>query len=149
MRITTRGRYALRATLALAQLGDAGQLVSIQSIAQAENLSPIFLEQIFFNLKKAGIVRSVRGPGGGFTFTVPLVKLSVMEILEAAGEVLTAGNCDKHAGICDRQSGCKAHRVWVQLSKVIKDYFHNMTLADLLEDGVEVMDNSIYEFAKN
>ena len=149
MRITTKGRYALRASVALARLGKEGELVSISSISNEENLSPIFLEQIFFNLKKAGLVKSVRGPGGGFNFTVPPEKLTVREILEAAGEVLTAGNCDKHSETCDRMAGCKSHRVWVGLGELIKNYFQNMTLANLLEDNNEGMDNSQYEFSKN
>ena len=148
MRITTRGRYALRASLALAKMGKTGALVSINSISAAENLSPIFLEQIFFNLKKAGLVKSVRGPGGGFTFTQPPENLNIREILEAAGEVLTAGFCDKHSTKCDRISGCNSHKVWINLEKLIYEYFQNMTLSSLLEDNELVRDNLSNESSK-
>ena len=149
MRITTKGRYALRASLALAKLGKSNELVSINSISKTENLSPIFLEQIFFNLKKAGLVKSVRGPGGGFNFAIQPEQLTVKEILEAAGEVLEAGYCDKHNQTCDRLAGgCKSHRVWMRVSELINDYFRNMTLASLLEDDNAVMDNSEYEPSK-
>ncbi|MDR2370553.1 MAG: Rrf2 family transcriptional regulator, partial [Treponema sp.] len=80
MRITTRGRYALRASIALAKLGKDGNPVSINNLAEEENISSVFLEQIFFKLRKAGIVNSVRGPGGGFRFAHPLDKLTIKDI---------------------------------------------------------------------
>jgi Rrf2 family iron-sulfur cluster assembly transcriptional regulator len=134
MRITTRGRYALRASLALAKMGRTGEMISINNLSEAEDISPIFLEQIFFHLKKAGIVRSVRGPGGGFNFAYPPEKVTVREILAAAGEELSAGNCDKHKDNCARYSGCRSHRVWMKLNDVVNEYFQSITLASLLED---------------
>ena len=135
MRITTRGRYALRASLALAKMGKTGDLVSISNLSEAEDISPIFLEQIFFHLKKAGLVKSVRGPGGGFNLAYPPEQMTVREILIAAGETLSAGNCDKHNDKCARYSGCMSHKVWINLSDVINDYFQSITLASLLEDN--------------
>jgi len=134
VRITTRGRYALRASLALAEMGRTGEMVSINSLSEAEDISPIFLEQIFFHLKKAGLVKSVRGPGGGFNLTLPPEKMTVREILAAAGEALSPGNCDKHEDNCPRHSCCKSHKVWIKLSNVINDFFQSITLASLLED---------------
>jgi len=134
VRITTRGRYALRASLALAKMGRDGDLVSINSLSEAEDISPIFLEQIFFHLKKAGLVKSVRGPGGGFNLAYPPEKMTVREILAAAGEGLSPDNCDKHKDKCTRYSYCKSHKVWIKLSDVINDFFQNITLASLLED---------------
>ncbi|MDR2068937.1 MAG: Rrf2 family transcriptional regulator, partial [Spirochaetaceae bacterium] len=95
MRITTRGRYALRASLALARLGKDGSPVSINNLSEEENISSVFLEQIFFKLRKAGIVSSVRGPGGGFCFAQPLDQLTIKKILDAAGEELNLTTCDK------------------------------------------------------
>lgn len=136
MRITTRGRYALRAMLALAKMGKDGYLVSINSLSAAEEISSVFLEQIFFKLKKAGIVKSARGPGGGFTFARPLDTLTVKEILEAAGEDLLVSPCDKHKETCDRLSICVSHKVWVQLTGLLNGYLSSLTLASLLESGV-------------
>jgi Rrf2 family iron-sulfur cluster assembly transcriptional regulator len=134
MRITTRGRYALRASLALAKMGKNGELVSISNLSVAEDISPIFLEQIFFHLKKAGLVKSVRGPGGGFNLAYPPEKMTVREILTAAGEPLFAGNCDKHNDSCGRYPGCKSHSVWIKFSDVVNEYFQSITLASLLEE---------------
>ena len=90
MRITTRGRYALRASLALAKMSKNGEPISINTLSEEENISSVFLEQIFFKLRKAGIVSSVRGPGGGLCFAQPLDKLTVKAIMDAAGEDLEA-----------------------------------------------------------
>lgn len=136
MRITNRGRYALRASLALAQLERNGSPVSINSLSEEENISSQFLEQIFFRLRKAGIVSSVRGPGGGFYFAQPLEKVTVKEILDAVGEDLELRSCDKgwdHAGACGR-IGCRfCHSVWVDVTQILNDYFRNITLASILE----------------
>jgi Rrf2 family iron-sulfur cluster assembly transcriptional regulator len=111
MRITTRGRYALRASLALARLGKDGSPVSINSLSAMEHISSVFLEQIFFRLRKAGIVSSVRGPGGGFSFARPLDKLTIKDILDAAGEDLDLNYCDKRKTNCDRIGYCLTHSV--------------------------------------
>ncbi|MDR1104826.1 MAG: Rrf2 family transcriptional regulator [Treponema sp.] len=133
MRITTRGRYALRASIALAKLGKDGNPVSINSLAEEENISSVFLEQIFFKLRKAGIVNSVRGPGGGFCFALPLDKLTVKEILDAAGEDLAVTPCDKHNESCNRISGCISHKVWVGVTDLVNDYLRSLTVNAILE----------------
>ncbi|MDR2516939.1 MAG: Rrf2 family transcriptional regulator [Spirochaetaceae bacterium] len=135
MRITTRGRYALRATLALARLGEdhKNMSVSIGVLSEQENISSIFLEQIFFKLRKAGLVTSVRGPGGGFYFARPLDQLSIRDILAAAGEELDFVACDKQTRDCDRIGSCLAHSIWNDVTKLINDYFSKVTLAEIME----------------
>lgn len=133
MRITTKGRYALRATLALAQLGKNGDMVSISSLSETEDISPVFLEQIFFKLKKAGIVKSVRGPGGGFSFNRPLETLSVKEILDAAGEELTVLPCDRQKQECARESECITHNVLVAATSQVNRYLSGLTMKNILE----------------
>lgn len=133
MRLTTRGRYALRASLTLAQLSKGGEQVPISVLAEAEEVSSIFLEQIFSRLRKAGIVNSVRGPGGGFSFTRPLDQVTAKEILDAAGEDLSASNCDKHNDDCERVGTCITHTVVVEMTEIVNNYFKSLTLASLLE----------------
>jgi Rrf2 family iron-sulfur cluster assembly transcriptional regulator len=134
MRITTRGRYALRASLALAKIGKDRAPVSINTLAEEEKISSVFLEQIFFKLRKAGIVSSVRGPGGGFYFARPLDKLTLKEILDAAGEDLSLTNCDKQQEKhCPRRGACLSHSVWTEVTDLINGYFSNITLAAILE----------------
>ena len=133
MRMTTKGRYALRATIALAHKGKDGEMVSITSLSKAEGISSVFLEQIFFKLKKAGIVRSVRGPAGGFAFDRPLDTLTIKEILDAAGEELTVLPCDRSETECDRQSECIAHKVITKATDQVNQFFGNLTLKTVLE----------------
>jgi Rrf2 family iron-sulfur cluster assembly transcriptional regulator len=135
MRITTRGRYALRATLALTVLGKGGGPVSVGDLSEYEDISPVFLEQIFYKLRKAGIVGAVRGPGGGFFFTRPPEALTARDILLAAGEKLGDVPCDKHVDSCDRSECCPSHRVWVDLNRMMNNYLESLTLASILGNG--------------
>ena len=137
MRITTRGRYALRASLALAKLASHEAPISISTLSAEENISSVFLEQIFFRLKKAGIVTSIRGPGGGFNFAQPLNKITVKQILEAAGEDLDIIFCDKRTDNCERVGGCISHHVWVEANELVKNYFADITLSSILEDTIQ------------
>ncbi|MDR2072006.1 MAG: Rrf2 family transcriptional regulator [Spirochaetaceae bacterium] len=132
MRITRRGRYALRASVALARLQSQGTPVSINQLAEAETISSVFLEQIFFRLRKAGIVNSVRGPGGGFSFAKPLEQLTVREILLAAGEELELTACDKRIINCKRMVTCTSHSVWEEVTAIINRYLEKVTLAMVL-----------------
>jgi len=133
MRITTRGRYALRATLALAKLEKDGGPVSINTLSEQENISSVFLEQIFFKLRKAGIVSSIRGPGGGFRFTRSLDKLTVKQICDAAGEELSLTFCDKSLDECERMGECMSHHVFAEVTDQINRYFESITLASILD----------------
>ena len=133
MRITTRGRYALRASLALAKLGTKDAPVSINCLSEQEKISSVFLEQIFFKLRKAGIVSSIRGPGGGFCFARPLEELTVKQILDAAGEDLDITFCDKNNEECDRVGQCLSHYIWLEVNELVKKYFSGITIASILE----------------
>jgi Rrf2 family iron-sulfur cluster assembly transcriptional regulator len=117
----------------MALLGKDGGPVSISSLSEKENISSVFLEQIFFKLRKAGIVASVRGPGGGFYFAQSLEKLTIKDILDAAGEGLDFTPCDKRKGECDRIGYCLSHAVWKNVTDLINNYFKSISLASILE----------------
>jgi Rrf2 family iron-sulfur cluster assembly transcriptional regulator len=110
-------------------------------LSEAENISSVFLEQIFFKLRRGGIVSSVRGPGGGFCFTRPIDKLNVRDILEAAGEEISSSSCDKRLDPCDRIDNCLSHQVWVDLVDLVDKYLKGLTLAALLERGGYLEEN--------
>ena len=132
MRITTKGRYALRATLALARMSKNGEMISINSLSEAEDISSVFLEQIFFKLRKAGIVKSVRGPGGGFSFARPLESITVRDVLYNAGEEMDVLPCDRHFSDCERINECISHKVITSATDAINKYFNDITLQMLL-----------------
>lgn len=141
MRITTRGRYALRASIAMARLAKDGVPVSIRQLSEHEKISPVFLEQIFYKLRKAGIVDSVRGPGGGFLFAKPLDDLTVKAILDASGEGMVLSPCGSKKAICEHMNDCVSFAIWADATKMVNDYFESMTLGSLLTKYKDIIDN--------
>jgi Rrf2 family iron-sulfur cluster assembly transcriptional regulator len=108
--------------------------ISINQLSEEEAISSVFLEQIFFKLRRAGIVKSIRGPGGGFLFAKPLDHISVKEVLVAAGEELDVTDCDKNAKACALvPRRCAAHNVWSDITVLLDQYLSGITLASALE----------------
>jgi len=138
MRVTTKGRYALRAITNLA-MASSGQPVPIKKIAKDEDISPEFLEQIFFKLKKSGIISSVRGPGGGFVLSRNPDEISAKAVFDAVGEGIELTPCtsylDDGSGDCIRREDCIVHDVWQEASAHIQHYFENLTLQKIMDRG--------------
>jgi Rrf2 family iron-sulfur cluster assembly transcriptional regulator len=134
MRLTTKGRYGVRAVINLAATY-ANRPISIKTIAKEEDISPEFLEQIFFKLKKAGVISSIRGPGGGFILNKKPSEISVKEILEAVGEATHPTPCTDPAesNACPRKEACMMVSTWEGFYGVIEDYLNNLTVKDILE----------------
>jgi Rrf2 family transcriptional regulator, iron-sulfur cluster assembly transcription factor len=136
MRTTTRGLYALKAMLALASDASEKNPLALHKIAEKEEISAEFLQQIFFKLRKAGLIAAFRGPGGGFFLSKGSNEISVLEILEAAGESLELSPCAlaKESGKahCSRASGCKAGKYWMRLETEIKQNAASKSLFDLM-----------------
>jgi len=110
--------------------------VSIRELAEKEDISPEFLEQIFFRLKKTGMISSTRGPGGGFRLNKPPEEISLYDILEASGEGVQFTPClspEPNGSACDRIEDCIAHEIWTEASAYIKDYFDKITLESIIK----------------
>ena len=133
MRFTTRGRYALRASLVMAKLGKDGEPISINRLSEQEGIPPVFLEQIFYKLRKAGIVKSIRGPGGGFCFARPFKEITLKEILDAAGEDLNLTLCNKKLKQCGKEEECISHQVLMGMTNTLKSYFADLTLGEVIK----------------
>ncbi len=141
MRITTKGRYALRAIRHLVKTGDQ-KPTSIKKIAEEEDLSAEFLEQIFFRLKNAGVIRSVRGPGGGFMLNRPAAEISMRHIFDAVGEGVSLAPCVSCKEVpapecCPRLDICPVHSVWNALAGQVAEIFDSYTL-DKISDIIKV-----------
>lgn len=139
MRITTKGRYAVRAVANLAA-SHSDKPVSIKQLAEEEDISPEFLEQIFFRLKKAGIIRSVRGPGGGFILAKDPSEITIQDIFIAVGEgvkLTPCSNCSKtemeNDPECPRLDTCSIHGVWLEVSKGVSDILTSYTLEKVID----------------
>jgi len=135
MRLTTKGRYGVRAVLNLAA-AYANRPISIKTIAADEGISPEFLEQIFFRLKKSGIVSSVRGPGGGFILNRKSSEVTIKDILDAVGEPTFPTPCTDPSDPdrCSRKSVCRITKTWQRFNDVISEFLSGLTLKDILED---------------
>lgn len=139
MRITTKGRYALRAVLFIISHEDELP-ISIKRISEQEEISPIFLEQIFTRLKKSGIVRSIRGAGGGFVLERETSEISIRDILNSLEESvclspcvsLENGKCSSSELNCPKEKDCLAGDFWMDLNKYIDDYLGTISLADII-----------------
>lgn len=150
MKISTRGRYGIRALVDLAS--NNGECKNIKSIAKSQNLSEAYLEQLFMPLKKAGLIESTRGAQGGYTISRPLNKITAGEILEVLEGSLYPTDClsgDDETGCGSHQCAtCAAKELWAKLYKQSSDLLRSITLADLVSDyGVllEQSDEDIWE----
>ncbi|HUW68894.1 MAG TPA: Rrf2 family transcriptional regulator [bacterium] len=134
MRMTTKGRYALRAAIALAKATDGVAPVSIKTLSQAEDISAEFLEQIFFKLRKAGLIESVRGPGGGFLFAKPLADITLKDIIEASGEGVELAACATgKPDACGRSCLCIAGDIWREMAEHLDSFLAGMTMQDIVD----------------
>lgn len=142
MRITTKGRYALRAVLRLAK-EDHQKPISIRVLSEIEEISPEFLEQIFFRLRKSELINSTRGPGGGFMMNRPISEITVADIFRAVGEELHFSPCTQEDGSpCGREEICPAHEFWTHTYSLFRHYFEQVTLEDILEGRKKAPDLS-------
>ncbi|MFP4180636.1 MAG: RrF2 family transcriptional regulator [Spirochaetaceae bacterium] len=140
MRITTKGRYALRAVLRLARENHE-RPVSIRVLSEMEDISPEFLEQIFFRMRKSDLISSTRGPGGGFMIKHPLSEITVADLFEAVGEELHFSPCtEENEGPCGREEVCPAHKFWEYTYSLFRRYFEQVTLEDIVEGRKKVPD---------
>jgi Rrf2 family iron-sulfur cluster assembly transcriptional regulator len=108
--------------------------IPISLIAKEEELSPEFNEQIFFKLKKAGLIRSIRGPKGGFVLNENPSEITIKTILDAVGEPLYPAPCtNPHATPCPRKADCPLNPVWQNFYEIIVKHLSNISLRDIIE----------------
>ncbi|MGN0594845.1 MAG: RrF2 family transcriptional regulator [Hominimerdicola sp.] len=143
MKISTKGRYALRLMLDLAMHAESGY-IPIKAIAERQEISEKYLEQIISILSRAGYVKSVRGAGGGYMLTNPPEYYTVGMILRLTEGSLAPVAClDGPTNTCERQDKCVTLMVWEKLYKSITDVVDNITVADLLEIDRSRADNYV------
>ena len=131
MRISTRGRYALRLMLDLA-LHSSGAAVPLKGVAERQEISDKYLEQIVTHLSRAGLVRSIRGAGGGYLLTRPPGDYTVGEILRTLEGNLAPVSCVGGADCCDQISHCVTVEVWQEIQRAVDNVVDHITLADLV-----------------
>ena len=135
MIVSTKGRYALRVMLCLAQR-EEGAFIPLKEIAEGEEISQKYLESIMTILSKAGFLDAVHGKGGGYRLNRKPEEYTVGSILRLTEGTLAPVSCTTQgAAACSRSSCCQTLPMWEKLEKLINDFFEGITLADLLKDG--------------
>ena len=135
MLISTKGRYALRIMIDLAE-HQTDEFISLRGIAQRQEISEKYLESIIRMLVKAKVVDSLRGKGGGYRLNKSPDQYTVGSILRLTEESLAPVSClEANAEACPRAGNCRTLTLWQGLDKVIYDYLESVTIADLMEQG--------------
>lgn len=133
MRISTKGRYALRLMIDLA-LHDAGNPIRIRDVAQRQEISDKYLEQIIAILNKAGYVKSVRGPQGGYTLTKKPQEYTAGMILRLTEGSLAPVACvEEEKTECGRQDNCATFLLWKKMNDAVNEVVDTVTLKELVE----------------
>lgn len=131
MLLTTKGRYAVMAVIEIADNKES-KPVSLYSISQKQDISLSYLEQIFMQLKNAGIVKPVRGPGGGYILAKPNDEINIAQIIKATGESIKMTRCTNEKKSCNISGvKCKTHHLWHGLENKIYEYLDSIRISDI------------------
>jgi Rrf2 family transcriptional regulator, iron-sulfur cluster assembly transcription factor len=138
MRLSTKGRYAVMAMADLAGHEGANRPVSLAEIAKRQEISLSYLEQLFAKLRKGGLVKSVRGPGGGYRLSRPAAEVRIADIILAVDEPMTATRCEQGSpkGCTGTTTRCVTHDLWEELGRQIQVFLSSVSLADVIEKRV-------------
>lgn len=141
MRLSTKSRYGLRALFDMAY--HAGTLpAQIKDISRRQNISPRYLEQIFQDLKKAGLLRSRRGPQGGYFLARKPHEITVMDVINATEGEMALVDCvktgKKSKKGCEFDNQCITQQVWAEASRKLNEYLGTVTIKDLCDKGREM-----------
>ena len=133
MMISTRGRYALRVMIDLAEHIDEGY-IPLQTIAKRQGISEKYLESILAVLSKAGLLDAVRGKGGGYRLSKPAKEYTAFEVLSPTEGTLAPVTCLERGQQCENAVNCRTLPLWQGLDQVIAAYLCSYTLADLTRE---------------
>jgi Rrf2 family iron-sulfur cluster assembly transcriptional regulator len=133
MQLTTKSRYAVMAILEIAS-NMTDSPVTLSAIAIKQNIPVNYLEQIFAQLKKAKVVRAVKGPRGGYIIDAKLENIKIANIMDAVEENIEMTRCSSKTGKRCKANNvkCNTHNLWLGLSVHIRDYLNNISVADML-----------------
>lgn len=132
MQLTTKGRYAVSAMLDLASSG-TDKPVTLDVISQRQNISLSYLEQLFAKLRRAKLVKSVRGPGGGYLLDMAATDINLTQIIEAVDENIDLRRC-QGAADCHNGQQCISHQLWCEVSQQIRVFLNSKTLQMVIDN---------------
>lgn len=135
MKLSTRGRYAVTAMFDLA-CDRNGRLTTAAKISQRQKISLVYLEQLLLKMKRKGLVKTVRGPRGGYLLAKQPSKISIGEIIEAVEGPIALASCMQTSFKCAKSGCCATKGLWIVLSRKIAKVLSSTTLADLCKGRV-------------
>lgn len=138
MMLTTKSRYAVMAVIEVAAR-ESSVPIRLADISEKQNIPLNYLEQIFLKLKRANLVRSVKGPGGGYHLNMPSKEISIESIIDAVEENLKMTRCSKDKNCRKNGVNCKTHELWKGLGRHIRAYFANISIADVVSDEINTI----------
>jgi Rrf2 family protein len=134
MKLSTRTRYGIRAILELAE-NDGKRPLQLRIIAQRQDISIKYLEQLMSILRSAGFVRSIRGAKGGYMLAKPPNQIKLSDVFDCLEGYVTTVECIEDKKYCERADDCIARQVWIQVQDAIKNVLQSITVQDLVNRG--------------
>lgn len=144
MWVSTKAQYGMRALVEVAMWGD--EPMSLKTIAQRQLISHQYLEQIFAELRRAGIVDSVRGARGGYKLARPLEQIDALEVVELLEGSVAPVRCIDDASNCVRTGHCSTESLWRRVDSAVREVLRGTTLADLVEQRILIGAHPLPQF---
>lgn len=133
MKMSTKGRYGIKAMLELALVYDR-EMISVRSIAKKQNISELYLEQIFSMLRKEKLIKSLRGAKGGYSLARSPKEITIKNIMDVLEGPISISNCIEKDANCDNLDRCATRVLWVKIRDAIDDIFSSVTLQDIIDE---------------
>ena len=137
MMLTTKSRYAVMAVIEVAA-NTTGLPMKLADISTNQDIPLNYLEQIFLKLKKADLVKSVKGPGGGYQLNITSDQITIENIIDAVDENLKMTRCSRDKNCRKNGINCQTHDLWKGLGKRIRSYFASISIADVMNGELKV-----------
>jgi len=152
MKISTRGHYAVQALVDIASQPDNSP-VSLSVIAVRQELSQNYLEQLFVKLRKKGLVRSIRGPGGGYLLAHLATDISIGDVFEAVDESLVITECASHENSvkhpCSRVNDCRTQALWAKLCNHFNNLLFSISIDDVVNGNIDILRGAVHASASD
>jgi len=132
MKLSTRTRYGMRAVIELAQHEEKRPL-QLKVIAERQDISVKYLEQLMSMLRSSGLLRSIRGAKGGYILARPPEQINLSEIFRCLEGSVTTAECTENSDYCERSADCVARDVWIEVEAAIQKILRSITLADMVK----------------
>ena len=138
MRLTSKGRYGVSAMVDIHKHGKEGKPVTLAAISERQFISLSYLEQLFRSLRAGGLVRSIRGPGGGYLLAHPASEITIADVIQAVNEPIRTTMCENAVRGCHRGKRCDTHQLWDAMGQHIHRFLDAVTIEMVCEKKVNL-----------